>query len=130
MIKVGAIQELGTHFHTANRRSRGKRLDVNMEHARLNHYCMRIRENSLTTEAKWSKVQYKTDLIKYNDFFKAFYDPTAIVAKKLLQCKKKDGHLFTRSHSALICISKTCVKRPDSSSSFSIADAFESKNAE
>jgi hypothetical protein len=84
MIRVGAIQELDTHFHTANNRSSGKRYYVNMQHARLNHYCMRTRENSLKTGAKWNKIQFKTDLIKYNNFFKVVYDPTVISAKKLL----------------------------------------------
>lgn len=84
MIKVGAIQELGTHFHTANNRSGGKRLHVNMQHARLNHYCMRTRENSVITGAKWNKIQYKTDLTKYNNFFKVVYDPSVISSKKLL----------------------------------------------
>ena len=84
MIKVGAIQELGTHFHIANNRSSGKRIYVNMQHARLNHYSMRTRENSLAAGAKWNKNQYKMDLIKYNNFFKVVYDPTVNYAKKLL----------------------------------------------
>ena len=84
MIKVGAIQELGTHYHTANNGSSGKRVYVDMQHARLNHYCMRTRENSLSTGAKWDKIQYKTDLIKINDFFKVVYDPTVIHSRRLL----------------------------------------------
>jgi hypothetical protein len=84
MIKVGAIAKLGTHYHTTNNRSNGKRVYVDMKHARLNHYCMRTRENSLSTGAKWHKTQYKTDLINFNNFFKVVYDPTVIYSKKLL----------------------------------------------
>ncbi len=83
MIKVGAIQELGTHFHTTNNRSSGRSITVDMKHARLNHYCMRTRENSLISGAKWNKNDYKTDLIELNNFFKVVYDPTVIYSKKL-----------------------------------------------
>jgi hypothetical protein len=84
MIKVRAIEELGTHFHINNDRSNGMRVFVDMKDARLNHYCMRTRENSLSTGTKWGKVDYKMDLINHNDFFKVVYDPTVIYSKKLL----------------------------------------------
>ncbi|CAF1204186.1 unnamed protein product [Adineta ricciae] len=83
MIRVGAIEELGTHYHTANNRSGGKRLYIDMKDVRLNHYCMRTRENSLIAGGKWDKNGYKQDLIRLNNFFKAVYDPSIIYAKKL-----------------------------------------------
>jgi hypothetical protein len=84
MIKVGAIQALSTHYHETHNRTSGKRIYVDMRHARLNHYCMRTRENSLIAGAKWNKNDKKMDLIKYNNFFKSVYDPTVIYSKKLL----------------------------------------------
>jgi len=83
MIKVGAIQALGTHYHDTHNRTSGKRIYVDMKHARLNHYCMRTRENSLTAGAKWNKND-RRELIKYNNYFKSVYDPTIIYSKKLL----------------------------------------------
>ena len=83
MIRVGAIEELGTHFHTPNNRSSGKRLYIDMKDVRLNHYCMRTRENSLTAGGKWDKNGYKQELIRLNNFFKAVYDPSVLYSKKL-----------------------------------------------
>ncbi|UJR14155.1 hypothetical protein I4U23_001150 [Adineta vaga] len=84
MIKVGAIEKLCTHYHDTNNRSNGKMVRIDMLHARLNHYSMRTRENSLIAGQKWNKIDYKTDLIKLNNYFKTVYDPSVIYSKRLL----------------------------------------------
>lgn len=84
MIKVGAVEALGTHYHTPNNRSNQKRFYLDMKHARLNHYCMRTRENSLIAGEKWNKNGYKSDLIRLNNYFSVVYDPSVVDSKKLL----------------------------------------------
>ena len=83
MIRVGAINSLGTHRHT-EKQNDTQVYKVDMKWIRLNHYIMRTKEDAERSSIKWSKLGKRLGQIATNSWFKIIFDVTILDSKRLL----------------------------------------------
>ncbi len=86
MIRVGKIQQLGTHFHQSNRNDNRTEdtLYIDMKYIRLNHYTSRTRENGIQKGKQWNKLGSTLGILDSNGYFKMIFDDTIKESKRLL----------------------------------------------
>ncbi|CAF1640147.1 unnamed protein product, partial [Didymodactylos carnosus] len=80
MVKYGLATDFGVHYHKTPAQ---KTLWVDFKKIRLNHYCVRTKQNGQEKAKKWNKVDDIQGIIDMNKYFTMIYDDTIIESKRM-----------------------------------------------